>query len=104
MSVKLDSGHKITIQTDSFPHIQLGYAATTHKAQGATTNKAYVLGGGPMQARELSYVQASRAKLETEFFATKAETGDDIAKLAKEMERSRRKEMVLTLEREGINR
>jgi|APThiThiocy_ev2_2_1041544.scaffolds.fasta_scaffold01801_10 Ti-type conjugative transfer relaxase TraA len=100
LSVWLDSGEKVTIQPHAFPHISLGYAATTHKAQGATTLKAYVLGGGPMQGRELSYVQASRARLETRFFATAAETGDDIAQLAREMERSRQKLMAHTVIRQ----
>ena len=99
VSVRLDSGEKVTVQPHAFPHVQLGYAATTHKAQGATTQMAFVLGGGAMQGRELSYVQASRARVETHIFATKAETGDDIARLAQEMARSRAKEMVLTLER-----
>ncbi|OJU62070.1 MAG: hypothetical protein BGO01_16915 [Armatimonadetes bacterium 55-13] len=53
-----------------------------------------------MQGRELSYVQASRARLETRFFATAAETGDDIAQLAREMERSRQKLMAHTVIRQ----
>ena len=104
MSVRLDSGEKVTVQPHAFPHMQLGYAATTHKAQGATTQKAFVLGGGAMQSRELSYVQASRAKQETHVFATQSENGDDMAKLAQEMARERSKQMVLTLERGGLDR
>ena len=104
MSVRLDNGEKVTLWTPGFVDLTLGYAATTHKAQGATTARTYVLGGGPMQARELSYVQASRAKVETRFFATAAETGDDIANLAREMERSRQKEMAHAVLRRQENK
>lgn len=100
LRVQLDTGERVTLQPHAFPHLTLGYASTTHKAQGATTQRAYVLGGGPMQARELSYVQASRARLETRIFATAAETGDDLARLAREMERRRQKEMAHTLLRQ----
>ena len=97
LGVRLDSGDRITVDTEAFPHLTLGYASTTHKAQGATVQRAYVLGGGAMQGRELAYVQASRARVETTFFATVAETGDDVAQLAREMSRSRQKDMAIAL-------
>lgn len=93
LRVKLDTGKSVTIPTWASPHVQLGYASTTHKAQGATSLNAYILGGGKMQGRELAYVQASRAKLKTYIYATKAAVGDTIASLANEMSRSRRKSM-----------
>lgn len=99
LSVRLDSGQKVTLQPHAFPHLQLGYASTTHKAQGATTSRAYVLGGGPIQGRELAYVQASRARFETRIFATATETGADVAQLVREMERSRQKQMAHTVVR-----
>lgn len=93
MTVRLDSGERVSLQTHDCPDLTLGYASTTHKAQGATTQRAYVLGGGTMQGRELSYVQTSRARLETWIFATTSESGDDISTLAREMGRGRQKEM-----------
>lgn len=98
VSIRLDSGEKITVHPRSFSHFKLGYASTTHKAQGATTVKAFVLGGGIMQGRELSYVQASRARLETRIFAAQGETGDEMTALVREMERSRAKEMAASLQ------
>lgn len=106
IGVRLDSGEKVTIQPDAFPHVQLGYASTTHKAQGETTLRAYVLGGGPIQGRELSYVQASRARVQTKLFATATETGDEVIAVAREMERTRQKEMasaVLRQQESGQN-
>lgn len=100
VTVMLDSGEKVSFSADAMNDIVLGYAATTHKGQGATTLRTYVLAGGPMQDREMSYVQASRAKEQTTFYMTRLETGDELARLAREMERSRQKEMAHTVERE----
>jgi ATP-dependent exoDNAse (exonuclease V) alpha subunit len=96
----LDSGEKVSFPADAVEHVVLGYASTTHKGQGATTLRTYVLAGGSMQDREMSYVQASRAKERTTFYMTAVESGDELAKLAREMERSRQKEMAHTIIRE----
>lgn len=106
VSVVLDSGEKVSFEAEAMSHLVLGYAATTHKGQGATTLRTYVLAGGPMQDREMSYVQASRSKEQTTFYMTRLETGDELARLAREMERSRQKEMahtVLRVEHEQYN-
>jgi len=99
-NVLLDSGEKVSFPVDAVEHVVLGYASTTHKGQGATTLRTYVLAGGSMQDREMSYVQASRAKERTTFYMTAVESGDELAKLAREMERSRQKEMAHTIIRE----
>src|SRR5262245_53741684 len=44
--VKLDKGKRVIIPTTDYAHLKLGYAVTTHKAQGLTTENAYVLLGG----------------------------------------------------------
>jgi ATP-dependent exoDNAse (exonuclease V) alpha subunit len=100
VSVHLDSGERVSFEAQAVQHLVLGYASTTHKGQGATTLRTYVLVGGPMQDREISYVQASRAKELTTFYMTRLESGDEMARLAREMERSRRKEMAHTLLRD----
>src|SRR5262249_601116 len=68
LTVKLDKGKRVLIPAKEYEHVKLGYAVTTHKSQGATTENAFVLLGGPTQDRELSYVQASRARGSTRFF------------------------------------
>lgn len=97
VTVLLDSGEKVSFEREAVEHFDFGYASTTHKGQGATTLRTYVLAGGSMQDREMSYVQASRAKEQTTFYLTRLETGDEMARLAKEMERSRAKEMAHTV-------
>ncbi|MEI7578330.1 MAG: MobF family relaxase [Armatimonadota bacterium] len=96
-SVRLDTGERITFDIDAMHHVELGYASTTHGGQGATTNATYVLAGGPMQDRELSYVQGSRAEFFTRFYMTRMESGDEMEKIAREMARSRQKEMASTV-------
>ena len=95
LQVKLDSGSKANIPLKEYEHVKLGYAVTTHKAQGMTAKNSYVLAGGPMQDRELSYVQLSRAKEKTKIYIDKAEAGENLANLSKLVEKSRQKEMAL---------
>lgn len=93
VKVALDNGSRVRISLQSYDSIQLGYAVTTHKAQGTTVNHSYILTGGSMQYRELSYVQMSRSRNQTKIYTERAEVGDTIAELSKQMSRSRQKEI-----------
>ena len=93
LTVKLDQGKLVLVPVKDYGHLKLGYALTTHKSQGATTENAYVLLGGPFQDRELSYVQASRARGSTRFFVDRLEAGEDLDELCKQIERSRQKDL-----------
>lgn len=93
LSVDLDSGKTRTFSAKSYEHVRLGYAVTTHKAQGMTATNAFILTDEAMQDRELSYVQASRAKLDTRIFTTSLEAGDGLVDLARRMEKSHEKEL-----------
>lgn len=90
-TVKLDSGDKVTLELDAFPHLDLGYATTTHKFQGGTIKEAYVLTGSAMQDKHLSYVQGSRAEEKTHFFLTEGEAGDHLTDIAKRMSKDRQR-------------
>lgn len=90
-TIKLDNGERITVDTSKFPYLDLGYASTTHRAQGETVQEAFVLTGSTMQDRHLAYVQASRAKDRTQFFMTDAEAGPELATISKTMSRARPK-------------
>jgi conjugative relaxase-like TrwC/TraI family protein len=99
ITVRLDrTGKKgepqlVTVDSREYRNLSLGYAATTHKAQGATIDRTFVLAGGWMQDRELSYVQFSRAREETHVFATVDEVGEKLADLAYRMSISRQKSL-----------
>lgn len=93
MTVWLDNGLTKQIDTTAYDHMQLGYATTTHKAQGDTKQHCYVLVGGQMQDQELSYVQLSRSKQDTWLFTDRMEAGDELGQLARRMAISHQKEL-----------
>lgn len=97
IKVKLDSGSKVRLPLAEYEHVKLGYAVTTHKAQGMTAENVYVLAGGSMQDRELSYVQLSRAKNQTKIYIDQAEAGENLSGIAKSMQKSRQKGMALNV-------
>ena len=70
----------------------LGYTATVHRAQGMTlVQDAYVLVGGSMQNREMTYVQISRARGETHLFCDERTAGRDQGELVRMVGRSEEK-------------
>ncbi len=89
--VKMDTGETLPIPLRSYKALELGHAVTTHKGQGTTVDNAYLLAGGRMQDRELTYVQASRARLSTRVYTDQHEAGENLSQLAKQMEKSREK-------------
>ena len=99
LTAKLDNGQKVKINIGDYEHIKLGYAVTTHKSQGMTAKNTYVLAGGPMQDRELSYVQVSRAKGMTQIYTDKIEAGENLTSLSRQMATSRQKDLAIAVAR-----
>jgi conjugative relaxase-like TrwC/TraI family protein len=93
ITAKLDSGRRVTVSLSHYQDIRLGYAITTHKGQGVTVEKSFVLAGGEMQDRELSYVQASRSRGETRIYTDRSNAGGLVISLAQQMNKSRQKEL-----------
>ena len=96
LQVEMDDGERRSIDTATYNHVRLGYAMTTHKAQGDTRQQSFVLLGGPMQDRELSYVELSRTRGKTFLFTDRLEAGDELAQLARRMARSHQKDLAAT--------
>jgi Ti-type conjugative transfer relaxase TraA len=59
MDVQLDDGRKVAFDLKDYVEIDHGYAATIHKAQGATVDRTYVL-ATPGVDRQAAYVALSR--------------------------------------------
>ena len=98
VDVEGEKSRRVHIPYRTFTDVRLGYAATTHKFQGATAEKCYVLAGGDMQDRELSYVQLSRARGETRIYIEESELKDTVAELAARMDRSRQKDLAVEVQ------
>ncbi|MCA9185809.1 MAG: relaxase domain-containing protein [Planctomycetales bacterium] len=92
LSVRLDvsdrSSQTVHVPVTKYQALTLGYAGTTHKFQGATVPHAYVLVGGSMQSREMTYTQLSRAKYSTRLYADQLDTGPDLSRLVAQLDRS----------------
>jgi hypothetical protein len=60
LSIRLDGAEKaLQVDTKFYPHLDHGYAATVHKAQGMTVDRTYVL-ATPHFDRHTTYVAMSR--------------------------------------------
>ena len=91
LTVTLDNQESRTFSKDEYDQLSLGYGVTTHKAQGMTVKNSYVLAGGSMQDRELTYVQMSRAKEQTRIYAQGESKKKAMETLQSQMERSNQK-------------
>ena len=93
LQVRLDDGVCVTVDINSYEQIEPGYAQTVHASQGQTVDSVYVKLGGPMDHRELAYVEASRARRQTRLYADTLSGGEDIEAIAKQLSRSRQKRL-----------
>ena len=73
----LDNGESRSIDIQRYKHMEYGWAATTHKAQGATVERALVYGfaNESMASQQATYVQISRARQETKLHVVVGERG-----------------------------
>ncbi len=73
----LDNGDKKKIDVQKYNHLEYGWATTTHKAQGATVERAQVYGfsNESMASSQATYVQISRAREETKLYIVAGERG-----------------------------
>src|SRR3546814_18768207 len=61
MSVMLDGGRSVAFDVKDYAHVDHGYAATLHKAQGMTVDRVKVL-STPVMARHGAHVPMSPAR------------------------------------------
>jgi len=78
LTVELDNRKQVHIPLKHYSKVGLGYAMTTHSAQGQTTQNAFVFVSGLMQTLKSSYVQASRPKENAHFFMDQAIAGEGL--------------------------
>ncbi|RWD94243.1 Ti-type conjugative transfer relaxase TraA [Mesorhizobium sp.] len=91
MTVRADDGRSVRFDLKDYAHIDHGYAATIHKAQGMTVDRTHVLATPGMDAHG-SYVALSRHRDRTDVYYA----SDDFAtreRLVRTLSRDRAKDM-----------
>ena len=94
VDVRLDGGEYRRINVAAYKHIEYGWASTTHKAQGMTVERASVYGfaSESMASQQSTYVQISRAKVETKLHIVAGERGVEREGMSVKMEPQQRTE------------
>ncbi|WP_145322109.1 MULTISPECIES: Ti-type conjugative transfer relaxase TraA [unclassified Rhizobium] len=68
--VRLDSGRDVMFSEETYRNVDHGYAATIHKTQGSTFNRAFVVATGMMD-RHLTYVAMTRHRERVDLYAAR---------------------------------
>ncbi|MEW6575028.1 Ti-type conjugative transfer relaxase TraA [Sphingorhabdus sp.] len=91
MAVRTDDGRSVAFDTKDYAHIDHGYAATIHKAQGMTVDRAHVLATPGMDSHG-AYVALSRHRDSVDLHYGRADFADQL-KLVRTLSRERGKDM-----------
>jgi len=91
LTVRLDDGRQVAFDVKDYAHIDHGYAATFHKAQGVTVDKAHVL-ATPGMDRHSAYVGLSRHRDAVQLHYGRDDFADQ-DRLARTLSRERTKDM-----------
>ncbi|MFH0754431.1 MAG: MobF family relaxase [Candidatus Omnitrophota bacterium] len=96
VSVVFDDGQKKQINVKEYNHLEHGWATTTHKAQGATVDRAIVYGfsNESMASAQATYVQISRAREDTKLYIVAGERGIEREGSSLEIDAQERKEVL----------
>jgi len=92
MAVMLDDGRAVAFDIKNYTHIDHGYAATVHKAQGVTVDRVHVL-ATPGLDRHAAYVALSRQREAVDLHYGRDDFADE-ARLVRTLARERGKDMV----------
>ncbi len=97
LAVRLDDGRSVAFDLKDYAHLDHGYAATVHKAQGVTVDRAHVL-ATPGMDRHAAYVAMSRHRDRLELHYAREDFADRDA-LVRTLSRDRAKDMASDYER-----
>ncbi len=92
LQIRLDSGRTVELDPRVYDRLDHGYAATIHKAQGVTVDRAYVLASRGFD-RNLSYVALTRHRHQLMLYADQ-ETFAKPEQLRRVLSREPRKDLV----------
>jgi len=91
MAVRTDDGRAVTFDTKDYAHVDHGYAATIHKAQGMTVDRTHVLATPGMDSHG-AYVALSRHRDGVDLHYGRDDFADQ-SKLVRTLSRERGKDM-----------
>ncbi len=90
LTLKMDSGRSLHIDPNKHPHLDHGYAMTSHSSQGQTANRVLIYVDTELTAKDLlnsrmAYVSVSRGADDAQLFTNDRETlptalGHDVSK------------------------
>ena len=99
MAVRLDGGRDVTFDLKDYAHVDHGYAATIHKSQGVTVDRAHVL-ATPGMDRHSAYVALSRHRDGVQLHYGRDDFADQKS-LLRTLSRERAKDMASDYARDG---
>lgn len=78
LSLKMDSGRSLEVDPNKHPHLDLGYAMTSHSSQGQTANRVLIhvdteLGAKNLLNNRMAYVSVSRGAHDAQIFTNDRE-------------------------------
>ncbi|WP_188661245.1 Ti-type conjugative transfer relaxase TraA, partial [Sphingomonas metalli] len=91
MKVRLDSGAHVAFDAKDYAHVDHGYAATFHKSQGVTVDRAHIL-ATPGMDRHSAYVGMSRHRDDVQLHYGRDDFADQ-RQLVRALSRDRGKDM-----------
>jgi ATP-dependent exoDNAse (exonuclease V) alpha subunit len=113
MSLKMDGGRAVEIDSLKYPHLDHGYAVTSHSSQGQTADRVLIhvdteLGAKDLLNNRMAYVAVSRGALDAQIFTNDREQlgaalGHDVSHSsahAPEMKLEQKQELAVTPQRE----
>ncbi len=86
LRVRLDSGRRVTFTAEAYPHLDYGYAVTSHSSQGQTADRVLVHVDTEQSARQLvnrrlAYVAVSRGRYDAQIYTNdNAQLGDALSR------------------------
>ncbi|NEQ31711.1 MAG: relaxase domain-containing protein [Leptolyngbya sp. SIO4C5] len=98
ISVRLDSGARLTLPVNEFPHFRLGYAGTTYFFQGESVVQTFVQVGGALQDLEQTLVQLTRHRQDVRLYTDYQSAGAELKTLLQQMQRSRQKQLAIQIQ------
>ena len=115
LKLKMDSGREVEFNVKQHPHLDYGYAVTSHSSQGQTADRVLIhvdssQSHGELLNSRMAYVSVSRAEFDVQMYTNDAKTlgqelSRDVTKATalQEQTTSQSQEMVQRIEPQSVS-